>query len=51
MGKFLGQAGDVFKYEDFSKEFTMVVEEKSRGSKKCSPIILKNLYLILINVV
>jgi hypothetical protein len=26
--KFLGRAGDVFKYEDFDKEFTMVVEEK-----------------------
>jgi hypothetical protein len=28
MGKFLGRAGDVFKYKDFSKEFSMVVEEK-----------------------
>jgi hypothetical protein len=28
MGKFLGRAGDVFKYEDFSKEFTIVMEGK-----------------------
>jgi hypothetical protein len=28
MGKFLGRAGDVFKYEDFSKEFTIEMEEK-----------------------
>jgi hypothetical protein len=26
MEKFLGRAGDVFKYEDFAREFTMVVE-------------------------
>jgi hypothetical protein len=28
MGKLLGRAGDVFKYEDFSKESIMVVEKK-----------------------
>jgi uncharacterized protein YegJ (DUF2314 family) len=45
MGKFLGRARDVFKYEYFAKENNM--EDKEVEEVKCSPITLKNLYLIL----